>query len=182
MEEIKRIDRVLISEGSCLRYYHDTMVYPNGKHSTWDYVEHKFNAAAVLPVLRDGRILLVCQYRPGRDGLTWEIPAGKRDDDGAEDPAVCAKRELLEETGHDCKSFSFMMRISPAMAYCSETVDIFLAEGCYPAGEQDLDEGESINLRAFSPEEMTSLIEEGKMTDAKTVAAIYGYLAKKNRG
>ena len=62
MDEIKRIRRELMYHGAILDIYKDTMALPNGKTAEWDFVFHK-GAAAVVPVLPDGRILMVRQYR-----------------------------------------------------------------------------------------------------------------------
>ena len=99
MDEMKRIDRVLKYKGSIVDVYDDVMQSPTGKIAHWDYVAHRKGAAAVLPVLEDGRILMVRQYRNALDRETLEIPAGSRD--STEEPtSVCAARELEEETGY----------------------------------------------------------------------------------
>ena len=62
IEILKRIKRELVYKGSILDIYKDTMQLPNGKTEEWDYVAHRMGAAAVLPVLPDGRIVMVRQY------------------------------------------------------------------------------------------------------------------------
>ena len=75
MNHIKRIDRKLMYKGSMLSMYAETIYTPDGNTAKWDYIEHS-GAAAVVPVLEDGRILLVRQYRNALDRETLEIPAG----------------------------------------------------------------------------------------------------------
>lgn len=75
MDEIKRIDRTLVRNCKIFDYYQDTMAIPNGNIVTFDHIDHK-GAAAVVPVLEDGRIILVRQFRNSIDRNTWEIPAG----------------------------------------------------------------------------------------------------------
>lgn len=70
MDEMKRIDRVLKYKGSIVDVYDDVMQSPTGKIAHWDYVAHRKGAAAVLPVLEDGRILMVRQYRNALDRET----------------------------------------------------------------------------------------------------------------
>lgn len=89
MDEMKRIDRVLKYKGSIVDVYDDVMQSPTGKIAHWDYVAHRKGAAAVLPVLEDGRILMVRQYRNALDRETLEIPAGSRDST-EEATSVCA--------------------------------------------------------------------------------------------
>lgn len=172
MELPKVKKRTLIHEGTSLRYYEDIMEFSDGYNEIWDFVEHRFNAAAVIPVLPNGNILLASQYRTSKDGLTWEIPAGKRDDDGAEDPYICAKRELKEETGYSSDNITHLMTLRPAIAYCSETIDIYIAKDCYPAGGQNLDEGEHINVYEFDLKTLKDMIKKGDITDGKTVAGV----------
>ena len=62
MEEFKRIKRELVHKGHIIDMYEDTMEVPNGNIALWDLIDHK-GAAAVVPVLEDGRILMVHQYR-----------------------------------------------------------------------------------------------------------------------
>lgn len=101
MEHIKRIKRELAYKGSILEFYKDTMVTPDGKVTYWDHIEHK-GAAAVVPVLDDGRIVLVRQYRNSPDEETLEIPAGGLEAD--EPTELAAIRELEEETGYKAEA------------------------------------------------------------------------------
>ena len=78
-EKIKRVERKLIRKGAILDIYSDTMLLPNGKTEEWDIVEHRLGAAAVVPIMDDGKILMVHQFRPAIGRRTLEIPAGSRD-------------------------------------------------------------------------------------------------------
>lgn len=73
--EYKRLKRELISKGSIIEYYVDTMQIPNGNTEQWDFVNHK-GAAAMVPVDQDGNLLMVRQYRNALERNTLEIPAG----------------------------------------------------------------------------------------------------------
>ena len=73
--QIKRISRELKHKGKILDFYEDTMQFPNGLTSTWDFLHHN-GAAAVVPVDTEGNIYMVSQYRPGVDRVSLEIPAG----------------------------------------------------------------------------------------------------------
>ena len=84
-EKIKRIKRELKFKGAILDFYQDTMEI-NGNHTAvWDFIHHK-GAAAVVPVLEDGRILMVRQYRNALERETLEIPAGALDE--ADEPGI----------------------------------------------------------------------------------------------
>ena len=95
---LKRIRRELAYKGSILDVYKDTMELPDGKTEVWDFVDHRKGGACIVPVLPDGRILVIRQYRPAIDRETVELPAGARNS-AAEDTMETARRELLEETG-----------------------------------------------------------------------------------
>ena len=176
MEEIKRINRELVYKGKIVDFYKDTMAIPNGNVVFWDHLEHQ-GAAAVIPVLADGRIILVRQLRNSVEKYTWEIPAGGLD--GKDEPTiVAARRELAEETGFTTdEELELLISIHTTVAYCNEKIDIYVAHGL-KEGLQHLDEDEFLDVKAFTVDEIKEMIYSGKMTDAKTISAIMSYAAK----
>ena len=173
---IKRIKRELVHEGSILDIYTDYMELPDGKIEKWDYVEHRKGAAAVVPVLPDGRILMVRQYRNALERFTLELPAGARDTK-TEPTMECAARELEEETGYRCDDLEFLLSLKTTVAFCNELVDVYVARELIPS-EQHLDEGEVIDLEPYALDELCDLIYQGVIQDAKTVAGIMAYKNK----
>lgn len=173
IEKMERLERKLMYRGAILDVYKDTMRFSNGRTEEWDFVSHRMGAAAVLPVLPDGRILMVRQYRNALERETLEIPAGCRDS-LTEDTRISAIRELEEETGYRSEKVSFLLSLRSTVAFCDEFIDVYLAEELTP-GEQHLDEAESIDVEAYSLEELCAMIYQGKLQDAKTVAAIMAY-------
>ncbi len=116
--KLKRLNRELASPGKALEFYRDTMELPDGRTEKWDFVHHKKGGGAcVVPVLPDGRVLMIHQYRPAVDRETTELPAGAFD---ADDPdfAVTASRELEEETGYKCGKIRRLVRLDTAIAWC----------------------------------------------------------------
>ena len=98
-KEIKRVKRERVYQGTIVDVYKDYMEFSNGNHEVWDYIHHK-GAAAVIPVMDDGRLLMVRQYRNALDRFTLELPAGGLDQ--ADEPGRdCSARELEEETGRE---------------------------------------------------------------------------------
>ena len=177
--EIKRIDRKLIHRGKVIDYYQDTMELPDGKTTIWDFIAHD-GAAAIVPVLDDGRILMVSQYRNTAQRAMLEIPAGKKDSpDEAGD--ACAARELQEETGYRAGKLEKLTTIYPSVAYCGETIDLYAASQLTPAS-QHLDEDEYLNVEAYTLDELVQLIMNGTIDDAKTIAAILMYKEKAGAG
>ncbi len=157
-DEVRRIKRELAYEGTILNVYRDYMEFANGNHAVWDYIHHD-GAAAVVPVMDDGRLLMVKQYRNALERDTLEIPAGKLDAPG-EPGLECASRELEEETG-----------------FCNERVEIFVAKDLIPS-HQNLDEDEFVDVKAYSVQELKEMIFTGKIEDSKTIAAILAYESK----
>lgn len=178
VEKMTRVNRELMYKGSILDIYKDTMEFANGTKEEWDFVSHRMGAAAVLPVLPDGRIIMVRQYRNALERETLEIPAGCRDS-LTEHTKVSATRELEEETGYRSDNIEFLLSLRTTVAFCDEMVDVYLATDLQP-GEQHLDEAESIDVEIYSLEELQKMIFEGKIQDSKTVAAIMTYSTKIN--
>jgi len=175
ISKVERLNRELVHEGKIINLYEDTVKIPkNGNICKWDFIGHK-GASAVLPVLDDGRILMVIQYRNALDRITIEIPAGGIEDN--EESIVAAKRELLEETGYDCKEIKPLISVIPTVAYCNEKIDVFLATGL-ELKSQHLDENEEIEIKAFDIDELCEMVYSMEIKDSKTVAAVMAYKNK----
>ena len=175
MTEFKRLSRDLVAHGSIIDYYQDTILVPNGNVVKWDMIVHK-GAAAVVPVLSDGRILMVRQYRNALDSYTIEIPAGGLN--STEEPMIeAAARELEEETGYYSESLEFLISIRTTVAFCNERIDIFVAKDLIKT-KQKLDEDEFIEFIPYTVDELENMILQGTIQDSKTVSAIMTYKAK----
>lgn len=172
MIPIERLDRKLSYRGKAIDVYTDTVKLPNGIVSEWDFIGH-VGATAVIPVLPDGRILMVRQYRNALDRFTLEIPAGKMD--SADEPMIeCAARELEEETGYRSENLQQLMMLNTTIAFCNEKVGIFVAKDLVKT-QTHLDEEEDIEIEAWTLEDLCAKIYSFEMTDAKTIAAILAY-------
>ncbi len=172
--KLKRVGRELVMPGKVIDFYRDTMELPDGRIEKWDYIDHKRGGACIVPVLPDGRILMIHQYRPAIDRETLELPAGARDSI-QEDTAVTAARELEEETGYRSDKITLLLKLRSAVAYCSEFTDVYLAEDLIPIGGQHLDEAEEIRIEAFDLDTLLEKIYSGQIQDAKTAAGILAY-------
>lgn len=176
-EKIKRINRELKFQGKILDFYQDTMLIDEKNTATWDYVAHRHNGgAAIVPVLDDGRILMVRQYRNAIDKSSLEVPAGAFDD-SKESGLVCAARELEEETGYRSENVEWLITLYSLVAFCNEKIEVFVAHDLIPT-QQHLDEEEFIDLKAYTMEELKEMIFSGEITDAKTVSALMAYAVK----
>ena len=165
--------RELKYSGTVIDVYKDVVVLPGGGFETWDYVEHRTGASAVVAVLPGDKIILVKQYRPSLERYTWELPAGGRSPE--EDFETAAKRELKEETGYFSDEFTHLMSLRTTPGYCNEQIEVFLASDCYKVSEQELDAAESIEIAEWDVEVLLEMIYSGKLCDAKTVAGITAY-------
>lgn len=174
-EEVKRVKRELQCKGAITDYYKDTVLLPDGREEVWDYVHHK-GAAAAVAVLPNGKLVMVKQYRNALDRETIEIPAGglKTPD---EPTLEAAARELKEETGFSCGSMELLITIRTTVAFCNEKIDIYLARNL-EAGEQQLDDDEYVDVKAYELSELEEMIYNGTIEDSKTIAGILAYKNK----
>lgn len=175
MKEFKRLDRELVYHGSIVDFYKDTIQIPNGNVVKWDFIKHK-GAAAIVPVTKEGKLLMVRQYRNALDRETLEIPAGGLN--GSEEPTkTAAIRELEEETGYRTEDAELLLTIRTTVAFCDEKIDIYVTQELEKS-RQNLDEDEFIHVEAYTVAELEEMIYSGKIEDSKTIAAI---LAFKNK-
>ena len=172
------LKRVKKYECSFLTLYEDDVKLPNQKISKRVVIKHP-GGACVLPLLPDGKIILTKQFRYPIEQVSIEIPAGKKDVVG-EDSLACATRELEEETGYQSNHISHMFTLHPCVGYSDEKLDIFIAKDCYKIDQpKPMDEDETIELLIVDRNEAKKLLEEGSITDGKTIIAIQYYLMVK---
>jgi ADP-ribose pyrophosphatase len=149
----------------------DEVIEPSGVRATREVITHP-GSVVVLPVLPDGRILLIQQYRHATRQYLWELVAGRMDP--GETPKVAAARELIEETGYRAKSFQVFLDVFPTPGFLEERMFILLAEGL-TAGEAEPEEDEKIISRAYNRKQLEEMIRSGKLRDAKSIAGILFY-------
>ncbi len=142
--------------------------YPNGEEKERIILEHP-GAAAAVPLLPGGRILLVRQYRAAAGRETLEIPAGKLDP--GETPEESIRRELVEETGFKAGKLTHLRSYYPSMGISDEIIHVFRAEELAPARKPSGDETglEPVILPLAKAREK---IESGEILDSKTIIAI----------
>jgi ADP-ribose pyrophosphatase len=163
------VERCLRSEsvydGHFLKARKDLVQLPNGQQSSREYIVHP-GAVVIIPLLDDGRVVLERQYRYPVGQVMTEFPAGKLDP--GEDPMVCARRELLEETGYTAGQWAYAGAMHLAIAYSTEVIHIFFARQLQ-AGDQRLDADEFLDVIALPFEDILCGITQGALTDAKTL-------------
>lgn len=144
----------------------------DGREWQREVIEHP-GAAAVIPLVAPGEILMVEQYRPGANRKLLEIPAGLLE--AGEDPRECAARELEEETGHRAGKLELLFSMYPSPGLFSEQIHIFLATGLEPSSTRPPDEDESLAVSRHTLESLKTQLRVGNLKDAKTIAAL-GFL------
>ena len=158
----------LVFDGNLLKVYRDTVRLPDGSEGTREYIRHP-GAVAIVPLFDDGRVLLERQFRYPHKRVFIEIPAGKLEP--GEPHLETAKRELLEETGYSASDWSSLGIIHTSIAYTDETIELFLARNL-KQGKKQLEQGEFLETFSVPFEEAIRMIREGRITDAKSVAAL----------
>ncbi len=173
MNDEKLIEKKLSSEkifdGVLLHVMRDRIELPNGREATREWVRHP-GASAVVPLLPDGNIILVKQFRYPIGRVTLEIPAGKLDVAG-ENPLECARRELSEETGYSAEKMWKLTSIATTVGFTNEWIHIYGATGL-TVGAQHTDEDEFINCIKVPLTEAVSMVERGEIFDAKSAVGI----------
>lgn len=167
--EEKQISREEIFKGVALHVVKDEILLPNGKRSVREISLHN-GAAAVIPILPDGRVVMERQYRYAHGRVMLEIPAGKLDTPD-EIPIEAAKRELREETGAVANKITSLGKIAPSPALINEVIHLFMAEDL-SFGENELDEGEFLDIELIHLDTLYEMVMRGEIADSKTQIAI----------
>ena len=135
---------------------------------TFQIIRHP-GGAAVLPLHADGTVTLIQQLRPAIGGVTVEIPAGRLSP--GEDPADCAHRELVEETGLSAGKMESLGHIYPSPGVFDEKIHLYLATELIQ-GESAQEQFEDINPVRIMFTEAMEMARDGRIIDAKTIAAL----------
>jgi len=167
----ERVSEEPVYQGVRYRMHRLTERLPDGKIAERDVLRHP-GAAVIVAVDGDGKIVLIEQHRPALGHNLLEIPAGLLEP--GEDPQVTARRELIEETGFSPGSVKPLLVLHPAPGFSDEKMYVFLAEELRE-GEQDLDEGEFVEVHRCTPQQVRELIRSGQITDGKSIAALLWY-------
>jgi ADP-ribose pyrophosphatase len=159
-----------IYTGKIISLQVDTVKLPNGETSTREIVRHP-GAVCVL-ALTDDKMLVVEQYRKPLGRNQVEIPAGKLD--AGEEPLEAAKRELEEETGYRCENLRHISSFYTSPGFADELLHLYLAENLVK-GTVKLDEDEFLECEAITLEQAKQYIAERRISDAKTITAVYAW-------
>jgi ADP-ribose pyrophosphatase len=162
---------VQLYQGKVLDLQRESWELPDGREAEFEIVRHP-GGAAILPILPDGRLLLLRQFRPAANGYVVEIPAGRLE--AGEGPQQCAVRELQEEAGWQTGKVTPLGTVFSTPGFCDERIHLFLAEQLTPdvvSREPD----EFIELFEIDLAGALDMIERGEIPDSKTQLAILTY-------
>ena len=168
---LRVLDSSILCKGRVFVVRHDKIVEPNGLRATRDIVAHP-GSVVVIPVLEDGRIVLIRQFRYAAGQYLWELVAGHKEP--GEHPDQGAERELMEETGYAAKHIRKLFEIFPSPGLLGERMDIYLAEGL-TKGKARPEDDEKISQKIVTLAEAERWIKEAKICDAKTIAGLLYY-------
>jgi ADP-ribose pyrophosphatase len=173
----KILKSTMVYEGPVFGVRRD-LVLENGVRAQREVITHP-GSVVVLPVLSDGRILMIRQYRHATRQYLWELVAGRID--AGETVKQAAARELREETGYRAKRFSVFLDVFPTPGFLEERMHLLLAEGLTP-GEAEPEPDEKIFSRPYNLNELKHMIKSGKLRDAKSIAGVLYYLTFLRQG
>jgi ADP-ribose pyrophosphatase len=144
---------------------------PDGRQASFEIIRHP-GGAAILPVLPDGRVLLIRQFRPALGEMIYEIPAGRLEP--GESARDCAARELIEEVGYAAAQLLPLGGFWSTVGFCDEYVHLFLGRDL-TAEAQNLEPDEVIDLCPMTLEEAVEKIMSGEILDSKAQLALLRY-------
>lgn len=178
MKEWKRIEPTIVSKVGYRTVVSKSYQMPNGKTDHFEVVEYEgWQAAAVLGLTDDNRVIVVRQFRVGPEMIMDELPGGIVDP--GEDKAVAARREFEEETGYVVGELTFLGTMHYD-AWSNGKRHCFLATGCKPSGkEPERGEHEFIELDLITIDQLLENARQGKMTDPGVVLLAYDELQKR---
>ena len=167
MEEQKKSSEIIF-QGKLLELRKDEVILPNGEISVREWINHP-GAVCCIPILPDGKVALIKQYRYAVKQEMIELPAGKLNE--GENPKACAYRELEEEIGYKAKKLTFLTNIYPAIGFANEKMWLYLAQDLQKT-KPNLDIDEFLEPMPTSLEDALNLIWSGKITDVKTIIGL----------
>ena len=135
----------------------------------WHQIDYPRQAAGIIPLRDDGKILLIDHYRFSTATRGWETPGGAIDQ--GEDPFVAAARELMEETGHAAKKIEKLCTYFPSQGSSNQVFNVFLATGVYRVSEPT-DTNEVIGVRWFSVDALQQMIETNELREGMTLTGL----------
>ena len=157
-----------VYQGNIVSLHVDEVRLPSGKTGTREVVEHP-GSVGIIAIDKDGKAILIRQFRYAVREVLWEIPAGKLNP--GEDPKDCAKRELEEETAFSAGRLERIASFYTSPGFSSEMLHLFLGTNIIPGTGQP-DDDENIKTYRLSRDAIDTMMENGEIRDAKTLLGL----------
>ncbi len=167
MEE-KTVKSKYIHRGRIISLREDEVLLPNGRKAGREIIEHP-GAVAAVPLLPDGRVVLIRQFRKPVEEIIYEIPAGKLE--SKEEPQRCMERELEEEIGYRAGELKKLISYYPSPGFSNEIIHLFLATGLEKK-QQNLESDEFLEVVIMEFDEALQMVREGKIKDSKMIIGL----------
>ena len=172
----KTLHKESIYKGAIIDLEVHDIELPDGQTSKRELVYHN-GAVAVCAINPDNQVILVRQYRKPAEKTLLEIPAGKLEI--IEERESAAKRELEEETGYIAENLELITEMYGSPGFSNEKISIYLAKDL-KIGEMNLDDDEFIEIETYNIEEITIMLQNKEIEDAKTIIALQYLLLNYN--
>jgi ADP-ribose pyrophosphatase len=161
-----------VYRGKVVNLVVDTIALPSGRTAVREVVQHPGGVVAI-PVLDDGSLVLIRQYRYPLQKFILEFPAGKLD--SRQSPLDTIRRELEEEAGYSASTWSYECAFYTSPGFSDEVIHMFVARDLVPV-PQRLEEGEHITVGRYSLQQCLEKTHTGEIADGKTLLGLYWYL------
>ena len=167
---VKRVQTKIIYRGRVATLSLDTFRKPSGEAYLRETIQHP-PSVVILPLLDDGRVLLIRQFRHAVNRPIYEIPAGTREP--GEPALACAKRELMEETGYSASRWKRICEFYPAPGISTERMDLFVATALKKLKKRiPMDKDEQISVHPVPARRALQLVRRNKIIDAKSIIGL----------
>ncbi|TWT69162.1 NUDIX hydrolase [Crateriforma conspicua] len=167
----KKSDEKQLLAGNRFDVHAMELVGSDGKTYIREVVRHP-GAVLLLPILDNGDVVMIENYRPTIDQTLLELPAGTREP--GEPPEITAERELVEETGYAAGKLQHLHTYFSAPGICDEQMFLFLATDL-TAGDAQREAVEQIENRVVPIDQAMQMIRDGQILDAKTIVGLSLY-------
>lgn len=171
MEKWTLLDSAYIIQRPWATLRVDKLQLPNGNIKEEYYVLEYPTWVNMVAITEDNELLFVQQYRHGANDILIELPAGVVED--GEEPALAARRELLEETGYAFDSCEHICQLYANPATSGNITHTYLLKGGKKVQEQDLDHSEDIDVVRMSIEDARQFLFENKLGQALHASALF---------
>ena len=152
---------------------HEDVVLPDGTETDFDFLREG-DSVVVLPMTAEGDVVVIEEWRQAVKRVNRALPAGSMEASDDE-PRAAVARELREETGYEAAAVEHLYTAEPANGYADSVFHYFLAEGCEPTAQQDLDFNESISVATTSFDDLLESVRAGDLRDGRSAVGIMYY-------